>query len=343
MSKILDRNGLGVAINEAQHDSNLSSLSGINEAITAATYNVSIDDQNRTLEISNATGCAVQLPAVSTITTALHTDDYKVCFKNIGAGDVTVGCGGGDTFDDTTVSKTVEQYEHLVLQTDSTGGKWNILDTSVNVVNAYNPPDFDVLFDRTSAQRILGFTDGTNNIYFYGENAGTNYDVGMFDAKNSRPVWNYDESANTFSITPPLSNTSSALTTPTLTSPVLNTGVSGTAIDTSVTTSTTKVPHSNAVKSYVDDKTKSISFNSAGTSVSASTGLTCAKVAIGQYRITHNIGSSTTYHVFPVINGVTDRIVRIGALSTNTCDVYTWDISGAVAVDQACHVLIHVY
>ena len=45
----------------------------------------------------------------------------------------------------------------------------------------------------------------------------------------------------------------SVMANKTLTSPVLNTGVSGTAIDTTVTTSTTKIPHSNAVKTYVDD------------------------------------------------------------------------------------------
>jgi len=42
------------------------------------------------------------------------------------------------------------------------------------------------------------------------------------------------------------------LTSPVIESPVINTGVSGTAIDTTVTTSIIKVPHSNAVKTYAD-------------------------------------------------------------------------------------------
>ncbi len=42
------------------------------------------------------------------------------------------------------------------------------------------------------------------------------------------------------------------LTNKTLTSPVINTGVNGSAIDTTITTTTTKIPHSNAVKIYAD-------------------------------------------------------------------------------------------
>ena len=48
-----------------------------------------------------------------------------------------------------------------------------------------------------------------------------------------------------------IKNTTSVMANKTLTSPVLNTGVSGTAIDTTVTTSTTKIPHSSAVQAYV--------------------------------------------------------------------------------------------
>ena len=59
-----------------------------------------------------------------------------------------------------------------------------------------------------------------------------------------------------------IKDTSSTQSNKTLTSPVLNTGVSGTAIDTTVTTSTTKIPHSSAVKTYVDGLT-------GGTSVAA--------------------------------------------------------------------------
>ena len=50
-------------------------------------------------------------------------------------------------------------------------------------------------------------------------------------------------------------DTTDTLTNKTLTDAVLNGDVGGTSIDTTVTTSTTKVPHSSAVKTYVDGLT----------------------------------------------------------------------------------------
>lgn len=44
----------------------------------------------------------------------------------------------------------------------------------------------------------------------------------------------------------------SVLTGFTITSPIINTQITGSAVDTTVTTSTVKIPHSNAVKTYVD-------------------------------------------------------------------------------------------
>jgi hypothetical protein len=126
MSKILDRSGLGAAITSAQNDSNLSSLSGINEAVTGTTYTVTIDDQNRTLEFSNASSIAVTLTAIATIAAALHTDDFKVTLKNIGAGVVTVTRGSTDTFDDGSTTQTINRYEAITIQTDSTVAKWNV-------------------------------------------------------------------------------------------------------------------------------------------------------------------------------------------------------------------------
>ena len=54
MSKIIDRTGKGSALTTAEFDANYDSLSGINEAQTGTTYTVTIDDQNRTIEFSNA-------------------------------------------------------------------------------------------------------------------------------------------------------------------------------------------------------------------------------------------------------------------------------------------------
>ena len=129
MSKILDYAGLGTSISGAQNDSNLSSLAGINESQTGTTYTVTIDDQNRTIELSNASPIAVTLTAIATIVAALHTDDFKVILKNIGAGLVTITCGGTDTFEDGSTSLILSQYESIPIQTDSTLTKWNVINS----------------------------------------------------------------------------------------------------------------------------------------------------------------------------------------------------------------------
>jgi len=129
MSKILDKAGLAVPINATQNDSNLDSLSGINEQQTGTTYTVTIDDQNRTIEFSNASTVTVTLTLISTITAALHTSDFKVTLKNIGAGDVVV-TPTTDTFDDGDATKTLTQYEWITIQTDHGQTKWNVISSA---------------------------------------------------------------------------------------------------------------------------------------------------------------------------------------------------------------------
>jgi len=134
MSKVIDRTGKGSSINVAEFDANYDSLSGINEAQTGTTYTVTIDDQNRTLEFSNASPIAVTLTDIATISGALHTSDFKVTLKNIGAGLVTVTRGSTDTFDDASTSIELEQGEYATIQTDSTGAIWNIINDNRDVV-----------------------------------------------------------------------------------------------------------------------------------------------------------------------------------------------------------------
>ena len=54
MTKVIDSIGKGAAVTAAENQGNMSSLSGINESVTGTTYTVTVDDQNRTLEFSNA-------------------------------------------------------------------------------------------------------------------------------------------------------------------------------------------------------------------------------------------------------------------------------------------------
>ena len=130
MTKIIDLSGKGAAIDGTENDANLSSLSGINSPITATTHTIDVDDQNDTIEYSNASPIAVTLPTISSVSgSSIHTDDFKVTLKNIGAGLVTVTRGGIDTFDDGSTSIALEQYEYVTIQTDSTLAKWNIINS----------------------------------------------------------------------------------------------------------------------------------------------------------------------------------------------------------------------
>lgn len=128
MTKILDRAGLGVDISASQNDANLSSLAGINEAITAATHTIDVNDQNRTIEYNRGTAIAVTLPSIASVTGSnIHTDDFKVTLKNLGVGTVTATKASTDTFDDTTTAQVLKQFEWMTIQTDNSLGLWNII------------------------------------------------------------------------------------------------------------------------------------------------------------------------------------------------------------------------
>lgn len=131
MTKIIDRSGKGAAISAPENDANLSSLSGINAPITATTHTIDVDDQNDIIEYFNASAIAVTLPAISTVSlTFIHTDDFKVTLKNIGAGIVTITRASTNTFDDGSTTKTLAQYEWITIQTDSGLTKWNVINSS---------------------------------------------------------------------------------------------------------------------------------------------------------------------------------------------------------------------
>lgn len=124
MSKVLD-SATGAALTAAQNDSNLSSVSGINEIQSGTTHTIDIDDQNKTIEYSNASAVTVTLTLLSTITGATHTDDYRVILKSLGAGGVTINTNVADTFDDTSTSITLAQYDCVEIQSSNTATIWN--------------------------------------------------------------------------------------------------------------------------------------------------------------------------------------------------------------------------
>jgi hypothetical protein len=160
MTKITDRTGKGSAINTAENDANLSSLSGINAPITATTHTIDINDQNDTIEYSNASAIAVTLPSIASVTGAnLHTDDFKVTLKNIGAGTVTVTRGSTDTFEDASTSIALLQYETVTIQTDSSLTKWNIISPSnLNGVTA-SVTEINTLVGNTLKTKVINIGD----------------------------------------------------------------------------------------------------------------------------------------------------------------------------------------
>jgi hypothetical protein len=161
MTKIIDRAGKGSDISAAENDANLSSLAGINAAITATSHTIDINDQNDTIEYSNASPIAVTLPSIASVTGAnLHTDDFKVTLKNIGAGTVTVTRGSTDTFEDASTSIALLQYETVTIQTDSSLTKWNIISPSnLNGVTA-TVAELNTLDGITSTVAELNLLDG---------------------------------------------------------------------------------------------------------------------------------------------------------------------------------------
>lgn len=135
MTKIIDVAGKSAALSATNNDENLSSLSGINEQVTGATYTVDINDQNRTIEFNRSGGVAVTLTSLATITGALHTDDFRVVLFNAGSGDVVISKNGADTFSNGIATITLETNKFVELQSDhaSSGGSagaWNIIRSS---------------------------------------------------------------------------------------------------------------------------------------------------------------------------------------------------------------------
>ena len=131
---LVTRQGAGASLSQSQGDTNWNTLNGINEAQTGTTHTIDHTDELKTIEYSNASPVAVTLTAIATIDGANDSQisDFKVTLKNIGAGLVTVTCGGADTFDDGSTSKTLSQYQSITLQTDSTGAIWNVIGGSLS-------------------------------------------------------------------------------------------------------------------------------------------------------------------------------------------------------------------
>jgi len=127
------RQGAGTLLTQAQGDANWNTLNGVTESITATTHTIDQTDENKTLEYSNASGVTVTLTAITTLLAATDSQisSFSCIIKNIGAGAVTVNCGGSDTFEDGSTSIAIPQYSSITIQTDSTETIWNCIGASV--------------------------------------------------------------------------------------------------------------------------------------------------------------------------------------------------------------------
>jgi len=137
MAKIIDRTGKGSAITTAEHDSNLSTLAFKNQSITATSHTIDVNDQGEVLEYSNASPISVTLPTIASVSGSnIHTDDFSVTLKNIGAGLVTVTRSSTDTFEGGATSITIQRGETVTIMTDSSLAIWNFL-SNKNQIHYY--------------------------------------------------------------------------------------------------------------------------------------------------------------------------------------------------------------
>lgn len=231
---IITRSGKGSELDATDYDQNQNSFAGTVETQSGATYTVVYTDQNKTIELNNAS-MTVTLTTIATIAGQIDTDNFRVTLLNINAADATVNRAGTDTIGDgSATSITLSQYEAVTLQTDTTGGIWRIVPSRVISAATLDEPDINnatsITMDRATSVRTIDFTDGgANVISLYADAATSSYDIFLNDAKNGRNVWQYDESANEFiivnaALTAPNGGTLTGvtLTTPTITNPVIN-------------------------------------------------------------------------------------------------------------------------
>lgn len=124
-SDVVTRTGKGAALSAGNYDQNVDSLSGIVEEQTGATYTVVYTDQNKTIELNNAS-MTCTMDAIATIAAAIDTTKWRIKLKNTNAADATVDRSSTDTFDGAT-SLTLKENECVELEIDSGGTHWNIV------------------------------------------------------------------------------------------------------------------------------------------------------------------------------------------------------------------------
>jgi hypothetical protein len=175
----------GSPLTKAEADANFKRVT----QLKPTAYTVAESDNRDVIEVTGTT--TITLPDATAIIAAADTGDFEVTIKNTGTNTVTITCTTGtDTINGSTSDLLLSPADNAVLKVDQAGTGYNQLNSTGNLQ-----------LDRATTQKRISFTnDGTNDIYFYGIDAATNYNVGLYDNKNGRGVWNYSEATDTFEI-----------------------------------------------------------------------------------------------------------------------------------------------
>jgi len=126
---ILTRAGVAAPLSATQHDQNMASLAGTVEEKTGTTYTVVYTDQNKVIELNNAS-MVCTLDAIATILAAIDTANFKVSLKNTNAASATINRSSTDTIDGAT-SISLAQNETVTLITNAAGTIWLLMDPPI--------------------------------------------------------------------------------------------------------------------------------------------------------------------------------------------------------------------
>ena len=134
---LLTRAGVAAALSATNHDQNINSVGRTVEEQTGTTYTVAYTDQNKVIELNNATmTCTVT--AAATIAAAIDTDGWIVTLVNTNAAAATIARSGSDTFSGAT-SITLQQYGNVTLALNSGGDGYDVIAGNYTGIVLINP------------------------------------------------------------------------------------------------------------------------------------------------------------------------------------------------------------
>lgn len=164
---IVTRGGKGSDLDATDHDQNHKSFAGTVEEQTGTTYTVIYTDQNKTIELNNAS-MVCTLTAIATIHGQIDTDNFKVTLVNTNSTAATVNRSSTDTFIGGATSITLQQGESITLQTDTTGAIWNIKSNYVPFKGCFITLDTNQSISNNTQTAIIFDTGNATEVYDYG-------------------------------------------------------------------------------------------------------------------------------------------------------------------------------